>query len=359
MPRLRVLARPLQHGLPRRPRLARRAQPRDRRRPGPRRQGRPLEDRPLVRLPQAHRVAHAGAGGPKATGAAAFTTAPPSFAPLHPAPLRRLPPHNSPPRAQVEFRRRRKLQPKGSAWSKTAGATAGNKLSFPAPPTRLPPSSPKRGMGPPPLPGMRRGGAGDSFSKGSQSFSTRGQSFSKTGGGPPMIGRRQSFSKGGAESFSRTQSQSFSRAGGNGPNPSWSKTQPMMMQRPSFSKGGGSHRPSFSRAQPAQSFSKTQQGVPDEPTSNLFENIPDSPAGVEPVLPPRARGQFPAPVRPTPALSERAAARPSHTTSGSARVLAPDSRPLPRPLPVPPLTPPTRACPLCRAARYGGAGRRA
>ena len=66
---------------------------------------------------------------------------------------------------QVEIRRRRKLQPKGSAWSKT-------KLSFPAPPARLPPragasgeASPKRGAGPPPLPGMRRGGAGDSFSK--------------------------------------------------------------------------------------------------------------------------------------------------------------------------------------------------
>ena len=46
------------------------------------------------------------------------------------------------------------------------------KLSFPAPPARLPPragasgeASPKRGAGPPPLPGMRRGGAGDSFSK--------------------------------------------------------------------------------------------------------------------------------------------------------------------------------------------------
>ena len=174
-----------------------------------------------------------------------------------------------------------------------------------------------------------------------------------------MIGRRQSFSKGGAESFSRTQSQSFSRAGANGPNPSWSKMQPMMMQRPSFSKGGGSHRPSFSRAQPAQSFSKTQQGAPDEPTSNLFDDIADLPAGVEPVLPPRVRGQFPAPVRPPDsamplALSERAAARPSHITSGLARALTPGPHPLPcpllcpllcplpRPLPAPPLTPPTR-----------------
>ena len=84
-------------------------------------------------------------------------------------------PSPSPVAHQVEFRRRRKLQPQShrSAGWHAAGASFPKPPSFPPPPARRP--------GPPPLPGLRRAGGGDGGAR---------QSFSKSGGS-------LSFSKGG------------------------------------------------------------------------------------------------------------------------------------------------------------------